>query len=110
MESAHEIIEQIEYKRGYLLAIREDDVGAYLQVQCYRPDTYTREMGWGHGGKSYFDPDTVTTDQLVQMAFGLFRAYEEHECREAFKFNGLRIYGPHMTLEALVMAAQKSVT
>lgn len=78
-----------------------------MQVQCYRMDTVTSEMGVGKGGKCYLSPH-MTDQEIVQNAFGLFKAYEEHECREFFTYKGKRIYGPHISLEALLEVADRT--
>jgi hypothetical protein len=42
---------------------------------------------------------------LTRIAFGLFRAYEEHECREFFQWKGRSIFGPHISSESLWLVA-----
>jgi hypothetical protein len=81
--------------------------GVYLQVACHRRDTYTGAMEWGHGGTAYlsYGADEAA---IVAIAFGLVKAYVEHEAREGYTYQGLRVYGPHMTLEALKQAARTS--
>lgn len=99
----------IGYKRaGYRLLCERDKKDPqgrwYFQIECERPDTYTGEMGIGRGGKAYLSPH-MTLGELVRKAFGLFAAYEEHECREAFTYNGRAIFGPHIDVVALHMVA-----
>jgi hypothetical protein len=76
----------------------------YLQAQCWRPDTFSGNWDWGKGGKAYLS-EHMTDSEIVQLAFGLMKAYEEHEAREGFTYRGKRIYGPHMDVEMLVTVA-----
>ena len=48
----------------------------------------------------------MTDGQIVRSVFSMFMAYEEHECREHFTFGGVRIFGPHITLKALMKAGE----
>lgn len=72
----------------------------YVQVRCWRADTNTGEMGWGGGGKAYVS-EWATESEILQMVLGLAMAYETHEVREAFRVDGKRIYGPHISSDAL---------
>jgi hypothetical protein len=76
----------------------------YFQIQCWRKDVITGEMGWGHGGKAYLS-EHMTDSELVQTAFGLYKGYWEHEARENFEWRGRRVFGPHISTEALWEAA-----
>lgn len=100
----------ISYKDGYGLLLAKDkaDPGGryYFQVECERPDTVTGQTGIGRGGKAYLSPH-MTVSELTRLAFGLFRAYEEHECREFFQWKGRAIFGPHIDSHALWEAADK---
>lgn len=49
----------------------------------------------------------MTDGELVQTAFKAVMTAEEHEVRERFRFNGVAIFGPHISLAALVAAAQR---
>lgn len=104
------LADDISYKKGYRLAVEVDKTygtRVYLQVQYYREDCITGRMGWGSGGKMYLSP-YMTDSEIVQGAFGLFKNYEEHECREFFAFKGKRVYGPHISVEALMEVADRT--
>lgn len=80
----------------------------WLQVGMNRPNTYRPDEvidGWG--GKAYVSPHS-TDDEIVKKVFGLIMAYVEHETREGFMFKGKRIFGPHITLEALMSVADET--
>jgi len=101
---AKAVVERISYKQGYRLIIerdKKDEKGRlYIQVECDRPDCYTLEIGKGRGGKAYLS-EHMTVSEIVRLAFGLFKAYEEHECREWFKYADRAVFGPHIDVEAM---------
>ena len=105
-----EVLDNIEYKPGfslYLLGGLMDGFGGFtVRVAFTRADTYTGAMGIHYQAHSF--GEGTTRDQLVQALFGIVQAIEIHECREAFKYQGWRIYGPHMDLDALMIAAVHS--
>jgi hypothetical protein len=78
----------------------------YFQIKCWRKDVITKEMGWGYGGKAYLSEE-ASDSELVGTIFGLYKNYVEHEARESFEFDGYRIYGPHMDVNALKTVARK---
>jgi uncharacterized protein (DUF2461 family) len=104
------LVAEIEYKAGYrLLCARDkkDPAGRfYLQVECDRPDVYTGVPGVGHGGKAYLS-EHMTDGEIVRRAFALFMAYEEHECREWFRWRQRAVFGPHIDTEALWSVADQ---
>lgn len=59
---------------------------------------------WQVGGKSYISEHAVD-NEIVSCCLALLLAFDEHETREAFLFDGARIYGPHIQLDALAGAA-----
>lgn len=102
-------LDNITYRDNYRLIRMARPFGFTVRVACQRPDRDTGEMGEGLGGLAHIMHGTPE-GAVVQQMFGLFRAYDEHECRESFKYEGLRLYDPHMTLEALKTAATMSDT
>jgi hypothetical protein len=107
----HNAVTEISYKSAwYVLDLRrdlkDDDGRWFLQVRVWRRDTVTGDMGWGKGGKRYLS-EHMTVSEVVRVAYGLFAAYEEHECREGFKFSGRRVFGPHIDVNALWEVANK---
>lgn len=99
-----EVQHAVTYKPGYQLLLKPDtfEMGSrwYYQVQAERVDAITGETGIGYGGKKYLSPHACRSE-LAQTALGLFLAYEEHEAREFFRYNGRQVYGPHINVEAL---------
>lgn len=78
----------------------------YFQIQCHRIDAITGDWGDGFGGKAYLSP-FMTDSELVQIAFGLYKGYWEHEARELFQWRGRRVFGPHISTEALWEIARR---
>ena len=104
---ARDVAKDIEIRRpGYHLAVGQDDTGIYFQIYCQRPDTYTEAMGEGQGGKRYLAYHT-TPDEMVRIAFSILDAYDHHEDREAFLYKGKRVFGPHITIDALMSVADQ---
>lgn len=100
---------RVTYKDGYRIVCERDKVNEngriYYQVECDRPDIYTGEPGTGRGGKAYLSK-FMTDSELSRILFGLFRAYEEHETREWFQIDGVSVFGPHISLDALLVAGR----
>jgi hypothetical protein len=107
------LVSTISYKPGYTLLCKQDQKDPqgrlYLQVQCLRPDAITGVPGVGRGGKIYLS-EHMTQGEIIRKAFGLFMAYEEHECREFFKWDGRAVFGPHIDVQALWEVADRMET
>lgn len=106
LDKINDFVDRIAYKENYEFIVNYDGDGVYVQVSCWRPDCFTGEMGWGFGGKGYVK-ETITDSELARLCFGLIKAYEEHECREAFKIDGVQVFGPHIHLNALLEAGKR---
>lgn len=78
----------------------------FIQVRCWRRDVITGKWDFGWGGKATVSP-FQTDSEIVGMAFGLYKAYFEHEARETFKFEDRRVFGPHIDVQALWSVARK---
>lgn len=106
-----EVQHDVTYKPGYRLLLKPDtpEMGSrwFFQVEADRVDAITGQPGVGRGGKAYLSPHACRSE-LAQTAFGLFKAYEEHEAREWFRFAGAQVYGPHFDVLALVEIAHRT--
>lgn len=102
----HALVARLEYK-DWRIHVRTDAGAdgtppsrAYLQVRfmaaCHR--TGAREIR--HGRKWMLSPH-MTDSEVVQTAFKACLAAEEHECREAFKYRGQPVFGPHLDVDWL---------
>jgi hypothetical protein len=99
------IINRIEYKPDWELRLRTTLHGdMFLQVsfEAVNPETGLTER-WT--GRKWQLSSHMVEAELVQPALMAVLAAEEHEAREAFKFDGLAIFGPHINLDALKNAA-----
>lgn len=105
------VLSDVTYKDGYGLLLakdKKDPAGRwYFQVECRRPDS--TKLGTsvvGRGGKAYLSSH-MRVSELTRLVLGLFLAYEEHECREFFKWQGRAIFGPHLSSHALWEIAER---
>ena len=74
-----------------------------------RPDTFTGEKATvtlTSRPLTLSAAGTSDESSLVRTAFGLYKSFTEHEAREAFAYNGRRVFGPHISVEALWGAAR----
>lgn len=110
IERLERIRDDIELGMECVLVISQDQEVVngrmYFQIKCWRRDTITGEMGWGFGGKAYLS-EHATDSELIQTAFGLYKAYWEHEARETFIWRERRPFGPHIATEALWEVARR---
>jgi hypothetical protein len=82
------------------------DGQVWFEIVARRPDVDTGRVGIGRGGKR-FVTDQMSNSTIVRSIFGALVSYEEHECREGFAFDGKRIFGPHISIEALADVADR---
>ena len=110
LERLDRIVEEIRLADDFTITIgRDQEVTEgrfYFQIRCWRKDAITGDMGFGTGGKAYLS-EHATDSELVQTIFGLYKAYWEHEARETFAWKGRRIFGPHISSEALWDVARR---
>ena len=78
----------------------------FIQAAATRPDTDNPLM-WatGTGAKEYVSPHS-TRDEIVKKCLKLALEFVEHEIREGFFYQDHRIFGPHISIEALIEASQ----
>lgn len=103
-----EIIKKVELPEGYNIECGISDPwgGLWFEITLIRPDTYDHHLDVGHGGQKFVSPG-ATDGQIVRAIGGAFFAYIEHEGREAFKYEGKRIFGPHISIDALLKVAEE---
>lgn len=106
IERLDQIASEIKLGMHCTIRIGVDDQRPFLQIQCYRRDTITGEMGYGFGGKAW-PSEHATDSEIIQMIFGLYKGYWEHEARETFIWRGRRPFGPHISTEALWEVARR---
>lgn len=79
----------------------------FVQACLWRKDTKSQAAGWGYGGKIVVSPH-MAYGELVKKFLVAALGYAEHEVREAFKWKGRRIAGPHISIEALWEIAERT--
>lgn len=104
------VLARITYKPGYRIRVARTGGRPWLQIVAHLLDaagdpTFAVAQ---HGGKVWLS-DHMVDGEIVQAAFGAFRAFEEHECREWFLYRGRRIFGPHINPEALLAVCDDTV-
>jgi hypothetical protein len=99
-----ELIDRVQYRPDryqFVVDITPGMKYPFVQLKCWRPDTFTGVMAWGGGYKAY-PSEHASDSEFIQMLLGMAIAYEQHEVREAFLVDGDRAYGPHIDVEALL--------
>lgn len=95
------LLENVEFL-NYRFRARTTDRGeTYVQGVYLEPDIYTGVQEHQFTRKWLVTP-AMTDSEIVQTAFKLCMTSMEHRTREAFKYKGARIFGPHFDVEDLV--------
>lgn len=106
-----EIASEVKLAENFHIRVGVDELNGvagrnYYQIVYWRKDVITDEYGWGYGGKAYLS-EFASDSELVQTIFGLYKGYWEHEARETFQWRGRRVFGPHISTEALWEVAKR---
>lgn len=104
---ARDVLVGIHYKPGWALQWNYSMMHVHIRWQFRAPD-YTRGGEALHTWHSrWWDLSTVglTEDAIVKTALAAALQAEEHECREAFTYKGVRLFDPHLTVQKLMEAA-----
>jgi hypothetical protein len=86
---------------GYEFAAFGESGRMYLQAEFMAPDCKTGEPKIQYTRKWYLSRE-ATDSEIVQTAFKCVLTSLEHEAREAFRYRGQAIFGPHFDVEKLV--------
>ena len=77
----------------------------WVQVGMRRPDCDDPQLiEVGKGGKVYLS-EHASPDEIVKKILGLTLTYVEHETREGFYYKNVRLFSPHISLEAHMASA-----
>lgn len=87
--------------QNYEFEVRESHGGMFLQATYDEPDTYTGVIDKQHTRKWLLSPK-MTESEVIQTAFKCCLTSMEHRCREAFKYHGARVFGPHFDVQDLL--------
>jgi hypothetical protein len=102
-EELRVIADAITYKETWQLHIKYDG-RMFFQWSWIAPCANTGARELQHSRKWYLSKH-MTDGEIVQTAFAAALQAEEHECREFFKYAGVRVMNPHLSLHALVSRA-----
>ncbi len=95
------ILSQCKYKHWEFEVHEIGSSGeTWLQLSWVGPDTDTDEYAELKSRKWKLSP-FMTKSEVVQTAFKAVMTAEEHETREAFKYRGRSVFGPHLDVDTL---------
>ena len=80
--------------------------GRYLQWKWDDRCADTGEV-CRQSGRKWYVSKHATKSEIVQTAFAAALACEEHECRERFTYNGVKVFHPHHDIDALAGVADE---
>ena len=83
--------------------------GFYIQVLCMLPDVYNPATGpvEQRGRKWYVSAYSVESE-VIQTCLYAWLKFMEHEARENFQYEGVRLFNPHISARALMSVADKT--
>lgn len=106
VEEIRAIVAQVSFQ-DWTFVVERDGAGSYLQVVFDAPDLGSgRIESWT--GRKWRLSAHMTKSEIVTTALKAVLTAVEHEAREAFKFQGRAIFGPHIDVEALVALVDQS--
>lgn len=103
------LLGRVKYRPELCGGFRIVDMGNhfYLQHEQMRPDA-TRPAGYEiQRGRKWLLSRHMTDGEVLQTALMAVLAFEEHEAREAFQLDGVRIFSPHKSVAALMAAEEE---
>ncbi len=101
------VLECVQYKKGWTLQWCSSPRGVDLWWTFEAPD-YTRpdQPVIARSGRVWHIEDPLSADSLVKKALAAALQCEEHECRKAFTYKGVRLFDPHVSVSRLMEAAR----
>lgn len=83
--------------------VEEIATGFHIWIAGVQEDTYTGKPAMQEGRK-WFVSNHCKPSDVVRTAFKAVSTWAEHEARESFKYKNVRVFSPHLNLEALVQS------
>jgi hypothetical protein len=80
--------------------------GFFVQIQYVEEDIDTGKPEWQHGRKWYVSSH-ATDGEVAQTMLKAAITSAEHRVREHFLVDGVRAFGPHLSLERLIEVAKE---
>lgn len=112
LERVRQIASKISYQH-YRLRVERDNKNAngriFIQWIYDEECVITGEMKEWHCRKWYLS-DHMLESEIVKTAFAGAIASAEHQCREKFRYQDVRIFNPHISLEAMMEMATRETT
>lgn len=93
------LLAQVEFE-NYSFNVFDQEGHMYLQASYPEADIVTNVVEIQKTRKWLLSP-FMTKSEIVQTAFKCCITSMEHRTREAFKYRGKRIFGPHFDVDAL---------
>jgi hypothetical protein len=90
---------------NYSFHVEESHAGVVLYATYMDADIYTDKAELQYTRKWPLTP-AMTKSEIIQTAFKCCMTSMEHRTREAFKYKGARVFGPHFDIEDLVRLCQ----
>lgn len=88
------IVERITYRSDTTVSVERD------ASERARPYIQVSRNGWN--GRKWYLSEHMTESEVVMTALKACLTFEEHEAREAFRYRGAAVAGPHLNVVDLV--------
>lgn len=98
---ARNLLNDVTYKDGYEVNVFSNYGAVVLAVGQFN------EIDGYQEGRKWLLEEGMTDTEIVLTALKAIITFEEHEAREAFRYKGARIFGPHLDLDSLREFARK---
>lgn len=109
LEQVKKITDQIKF-RDWVLRVERDNLipngRVFLQWIYWDYCSKTGEWREWHSRKWYLSPYMMESE-IVKTAFGAVLLANDHEVREHFKYQEIRIFNPHRSLETMMALASE---
>lgn len=98
--SVQDVLAELEYRDGWSFRVVQEEPAntSYLQVVAIID-------GCPQYGRKWRLSPHMTKSEVVQTAFKAVLTFEEHEARENFRYRGRAVFGPHIDVDALLLAS-----
>lgn len=109
-ERVQSLLVRVSYKVGtgfYVSSEAPTPWGLLLQHYQTVHHSWTGAVSQEYGRKWYLSPHMLD-EEILQTALMAVLAFEEHETREAFQFDGVRLFSPHKSLLSLCAVVEVS--
>lgn len=100
-----EIINKVKFK-DWEFYIGGDDSRRYMQVRFMAPDADTGKPEMQFCRKWFLSP-YMTETEVVNTCLNAVQSAMQHEIREFFTYEDVRVYDPHTSIRALMAASQQ---